>query len=176
MTDIVIICLTGRWFHNCRIEINRRRKTKISWWKTAFHSDEASRREGWDGMGWGGEGRGGMGWADVSQPSVSCWCVSPQQLRATLTMALAASWTLLALFVTFCTPGWTGKWKRKARLCLPCMFVPWSRCTVCTDVPLLCFWSQRNFYFIVFYRVDVSRSFKLQPQNQNDIICCRKLS
>lgn len=118
LTHLFIICLAGRWSHNCRIEVNshcfpEENKTKKKF--VVKNSIPFGRSEQKGGLGWGG-----MGWADVSQPSVSCWCVSPQQLRATLTMALAASWTLLALFVTFCTPGWTGKCKRKARLCPLC--------------------------------------------------------
>lgn len=63
----------------------------------------------------GGEGRAG-----ASQPSASSWCVAPPQQRATFTMALAASRTLLALFVTFCAPrcGWTGKEKKRKKICL----------------------------------------------------------
>lgn len=54
------------------------------------------------------KGRGGL---VCPCPSASCWCVAPQQLLATLTMASAASRTLLTLFVAFCTLGcgWTGK-------------------------------------------------------------------
>lgn len=55
------------------------------------------------------------GRAAVSQPSASIQLVRrrAQQQRATLTMALAASRTLLALFLTFCAPGCglTGKEK-----------------------------------------------------------------
>ena len=56
------------------------------------------------------EGRGGRAGAGASQPSASSCCVAPQHRRATLTMALGASRTLLTLFVTFCAPGcgWTG--------------------------------------------------------------------
>lgn len=48
-------------------------------------------------------------------------------------MALAASRTLLALFVTFCAPGYglTGKKKKKKKRFVDFLL---SRCTVCTRV------------------------------------------
>lgn len=78
------------------------------------------------------------GRAAVSQPSASIQLVRrrAQQQRATLTMALAASRTLLALFLTFCAPGCglTGKEKKPKVLFYLRNNSSLSRCTVCTDV------------------------------------------